>query len=102
MILSSGEATVLPDGRARTPAPLSHEGNAALTVGGLAGGGRTTPSSAATLLVFLDDDGFLHWKAAAKGARWHNSKSEFISDVCEQADDVMPDRYVIDYVEVRS
>lgn len=97
MNLSSG-LTVLSDGLARTPASLPCDGNVALTVGSLAGDGGVVSSPATVLLVFLDDDGILHWKAAAKGARWHNSKSESISDVCEQADDVMPDRFIIDYV----
>lgn len=92
-------STALPDGRARTPATLSENDDAALAVGGLAGDGGYNSSPAATLLVFLDDDGFLHWKAAAKGARWHNSKSQSICEVCRQADDVMPARYIIDYVE---
>lgn len=52
------------------------------------------------LLVFMDNDFILHWKPKnVKGARWHNSRSEFVDDCCRQADEVMPDRYEIEYVE---
>lgn len=73
------------------------------TLGDAAGGFQPLQPPAATLFVYRDDDDMLHWKAAAKGARWHNSKSQSLGEVCRQADEVMPtERYEIDYVEVRS
>lgn len=58
-----------------------------------------TVATVPALLVHLDDDGILHWKPDdVKGARWRSSKSDSISEVCRQADEVMPERYVIDYV----
>lgn len=64
-----------------------------------------TPSVATVpaLLVFLDDEGILHWKPDdVKGARWRSSRSDSIEQVCRQADEVMPDRYEIEYVEEKS
>lgn len=58
------------------------------------------PATVPALLVFMDEAGILYWKPDdVKGARWRSSKSESIGDVCRQAEEVMPDRYVINYVE---
>jgi hypothetical protein len=73
-------------------------------------GGEATAESAPavatipTLLVFLEDEtGFLHWKPDdVKGARWRCSKSPNIEAVCRQAEEVMPERYVIDYVTTKN
>lgn len=55
-----------------------------------------------SLLVFMDENGILHWKPDdVKGARWRSSKSESVSDVCRQAAEVMPERYVLNYVETK-
>lgn len=62
-----------------------------------------TPVPVATipaLLVYLDEAGILHWKPDdVKGARWRSAKSGSIGEVCRQAEEVMPERYEIEYVE---
>lgn len=101
----AGEMVSAPAGCASPPVQSSNvDGLTAETLGDAADG-RTfeVQSSAATLFVYRDEDDVLHWKAALKGARWHNSKSQSIGEVCRQADEVMPtERYEIDYVESRS
>lgn len=59
-----------------------------------------TVATVPSLLVYLEDEtGHLHWKPDdVKGARWRNSKSPNIEVVCAEADEVMPERYEIDYV----
>ena len=74
----------------------------ATRVGGgeAAAGSEPAVATIPTLLVFLDDEtGFLHWKPDdVKGARWRCSKSPNIEAVCRQAEEVMPERYEINYV----
>lgn len=57
-------------------------------------------SSLPVLTVHLNADGTLSYKADQKGARWR-SGFESLSEVEEDAEAIMPDHYVIDYVESR-
>jgi hypothetical protein len=60
----------------------------------------TNIATVPTLLVFMDADGFLHWKPDdVKGARWKSAKTRDIGKVCNLADEVMGDRYNIEYVD---
>lgn len=97
----------MPDGQVHTPAfEAGAASNAPVVEASEAGGGGESAPPVATLpvlLVYLEPETeILHWKPDdRKGARWRNSKSTNISVVAAQADEVMPERYIIDFVEAK-